>query len=413
MVKIFYILCASIYFFIVYAVPPSLPAAQHKTWELWLHEQIIQQPAVIGAQKTMEAAFSQTTGMQLPLYNPEIMTEYERNGDDNNYRVGVNQTIDLWDKRGVRSQQADYLRQAARQNYQLVIQQKTAEALRILIEYQAFKELAGFAQEQESQMDKLLGLVVRHQEAGDMSQLDFELAFLSLTQRLNATAQAKVQARQAESRLNELLPEWSPASIEIPKRFWQIKGKQLTSQDLDNLPAVAAARAQYKAATHDARLAKLAVKSEPTLGINGGEDGGDGVVAVNLSFPLNLRNNYRAEAEAVNLQSMAAGTRYYALKRQYHFAGQAALAALQEYHDAFQRWQVLSQGRSAATGLLLVQQWESGDMSTADYLLTLDQRVEGMIAGIELRTQFQRACVDWLLISGQLGAEESSHKINE
>ncbi len=41
-------------------------------------------------------------------------------------------------------------------------------------------------------------------------------------------------------------------------------------------------------------------------------------------------------------------------------------------------------------------------MSTTEYLLALQQRADGLVAGIELETQFQLARIDWLFQTGQL-----------
>ncbi len=379
-------------------------------WKNWLQKQVQQHPDVLAAGKSMDAALALAEGNQRPLYNPELETEYERNGDDDVYSVGISQTIDLWDKRGVRTNQANSMRVVAQMGYNLAVQEKFAEAMRAIVEYQSSKELVGFAEKQEAQMNTLLGLVEKRLQAGDMGQVDMELAFLGLSQRLNATAQARATLRQLESRLGELLPDWSESKIQIPVSFWEIKGVNLTSQELERLPLVAGARAEYEVVEHQARLAKLASKVEPTIGISAGEDGEEDVVALSLSVPLNFRNNYQAEATASTLESVSAKLRYRALKRQAHFAGKASLNAFDEYRRYYKRWQTLIRGRGETSDKLLAQQWDSGDLSTTEYLLALGQITEGMVAGIELRTQFHLACVDWLFISGQLGVSAEDVK---
>lgn len=386
----------------------SLADSADLSWQNWLQKQVQQHPDVLAAGKSMAAALALAEGNQRPLYNPELETEYERNGDDDVYSVGISQTIDLWDKRGVRTRQADFMRVAAKMGYNLALQEKSAEALRAIVAYQSSKELVGFAEKQESQMNTLLGLVEKRLQAGDMGQVDMELAFLGLSQRLNASAQARANLRQMESSLSELLPDWSESKIQIPLAFWDIEGTSLTSQELDRLPLVAMAQAEYEIVAHQARIAKLESKAEPTIGISAGEDGDEDVLALSLSVPLNFRNNYQAEATAATLESVSAKLRYRALKRQAHFAGKASLNVFDEYRRHYQRWQTLIRGRGETSDKLLAQQWDSGDLSTTEYMLALGQITEGMVAGIELRTQFHLACVDWLLASGQLGvgAEE-------
>jgi outer membrane protein TolC len=379
-------------------------------WQGWLQNQVVQHPEVIAAKRKMDAVLALAEGNQRPLYNPELETEYERNGDDNNYSIGVNQTLDFWGKRGVRISQSGSMQLAAQMHYRVVVQDKKSQSLQAIVDYQASRHLAGFAEQQEAQMNTLLQVVEKRRQAGDMGQADTELAFLNLTQRLAATANARVTLRQLELQLTELLPEWSPETIQIPARFWELKGHALTSQELDLLPVVAAAKAEYELVNQQARLAKLAGRPDPTLGISAGEDGEENVVALTFSVPLHFRNNYQAEANAATLESASAKQNYMAVKRQYHFASQASLARMEEYRNHYERWQTLMQGRSEASGKLIAQQWESGDLSTTEYLLALDQVTAGMMAEIELRTEFQRACVNWLLVSGQLDGERGQYE---
>ena len=380
----------------------SLAAESIQPWQQWLLTQVQQHPDLIAAQSNLDSTLALAEANNQPLYNPELETDYERNDDDNNFTIGLSQTIDLWDKRGTRQQQANHQRTAAQFRYHQALQTKLAEALQTIVEYQTSKDLAGFAQSQEKQLDTLLCLLRKRQQAGDIGQLDMELAFFNLSQRLGATAEARARLRQAEAKLDEIIPDWSAEKVHIPQTFWQIKAHNLTTSELEQLPAVARAKAEYQIMEQDANLARLAGKAEPTLGIRGGEDGGKSLVGVSLSIPLNIRNNYGAESRAAGLQSQAAKSSYRAIKRQYHFDSQAALATYQEYQIYFNRWQKLIAGRGDSSEQLLQKQWDSGDMSTASYLQSLEQRRDGMAAGIDLRSQFQLACIDWLHISGQL-----------
>ena len=74
------------------------------------------------------------------------------------------------------------------------------------------------------------------------------------------------------------------------------------------------------------------------------------------------------------------------------------------YQKNYQRWQQLMDGRGKRSGDLLQKQWQSGDVSTTEYLLALQQRAEGLNAGIELQSQFQLSQIDWLLQVGQIKA---------
>ena len=385
----------------------ALAESTNPNWEAWLLAQVEQHPEIIAARELMNSSYSLADARERPLYNPELDTEYEREGESNNYRLGVNQTLDLWGKRNTRKQQAGFSRALAQQNYELIVQQKIAESLQTLIEWQAASKQSELALQQETQMDTLISLVTERQRTGDLGQVDAELTLLSFSQRLNDTAQAQAQLRQVEARLRELLPDWSAQAGGIPNNLWEkasvfSASAEQAEQWLNSHAAVAAARAEWEVLQQSAELASLETKADPTVGINAGKSAGDNVVALTFSMPLNIRNNFNAEARAANQEALAAEAQYMAIKRRQKFAIEASQAALQEYQLRFERLQGLMQGRGERSGSLLEMQWQSGDLSTTEYLLALQQRSEGLVAGIELDTQFQLARIDWLLQIGQL-----------
>jgi hypothetical protein len=62
----------------------------------------------------------------------------------------------------------------------------------------------------------------------------------------------------------------------------------------------------------------------------------------------------------------------------------------------------LVQGRVGRSAELLERLWRSGDLSTTDYLLALNQRAESLLAGIELEKQARLTLTDVLQQSGRL-----------
>ncbi|MBL4941261.1 MAG: TolC family protein [Colwellia sp.] len=371
----------------------------------WLVQQINQHPDIISAQASLKAAFSSAEGQKKALYNPELSTDVAREGDFTNFTVGISQTIDLWDKRAVRSLQADASLQLAQQNFNYLVQEKTAQALQAIITWQAANKLAVIAAAQEQQLGTLLDLVAKLQKVGDLGQVDAELTFLSLSQTLNETAQAQVRLKQAQAQLAELLPDWTPKMKVFPAQGLPLANQQnsiIMQQWLAQHPLVLAAKAQWQANKGNAQQAQLTTKADPTIGLNAGKDGGDNSIGLTFSMPLNVRNNFSAEARAANQQAIAAEANYRAVFRQQKFAIQASLDTLNTYQKSYQRWSTLMQGRGKRSENLLQKQWQSGDMSTTQYLLALQQRASGLNAGIELQSQFKLSQIDWLLQVGQI-----------
>ena len=370
----------------------------------WLSMQINKHPDIIAAKEEMNAVFSNAEGNKQPLYNPELETGYEREGDANNYSIGINQTIDWWDKRETKEQQANFSLTQASKHFDFLVQEKTAQALQALVTWQAAKKQAVIAQEQEKQLETLLDIVKDRQKAGDLGQVDAELTFLSLSQMLNVTAKVQVQLKQAEAQTKELLRDWTPDKEVIPAQGLTITNYQLSPQWLEQHPLVLAAKAQWQITRSEAQLALLETKADPTIGINAGKNGRENVLGVTFSMPLNIRNNYSAQARAANQQAIAAEANFRSVMRKQRFAIQSSTDTLITYQKNYQRWQQLMDGRGKRSGDLLQKQWQSGDVSTTEYLLALQQRAEGLNAGIELQSQFQLSQIDWLLQVGQIKA---------
>ena len=403
MFKYFFLLglCAVYFPSALFAASPETKLAD-TSWGFWFRSQVSQHPDVIAAKERMYAALSMADSLDQPLYNPELGTEYEREGRDNNFRLGLSQKLDWWGKRGTQKQQATYGRTVARRAFDLAVQQKSAEALQAVVDWNSAREQADLARAQEEHLGTLFTLVTSRQQSGDLGQVDVELTFLGLSQKLNDAAQAQARFRQAEARLQELLPDWSSEWTKIPENLWTIGERKDVDLWVDEHSAVAVARADWEVMKKAADLARLKGKAEPTVGLNGGKNSGDIVVGVTLSIPLNVRNNFSAEARAARRQALAAEANYRSVWRKQQAAIRASTATLGEYQKRYQRWQTLMQGRGESSGNLLEKQWRSGDMSTTEYLLALQQRTEGLVAGIELHTQFQLARIEWLLQTGQM-----------
>ncbi|MBC8210412.1 MAG: TolC family protein [Gammaproteobacteria bacterium] len=385
---------------------PAVAATAQSGWGGWLIEQLTQHPELIAARHKIEINQAIAQGYQQPLYNPELETELEHEGSDNNIRIGVSQTIDWWDKQAARQQQGQHSLTSAQQAYQLLLQQKAAAALQTLIEWQLAGEQAQQARNQENQLGTLIELVRQRQQAGDLGQLDAELVYLSLSQTLNTTAQAVVQLKQLEVSLRQQLPDWSAQRLQPTQLAGAIDRSAADAEQIgqwvDQFPEVLAARAEWKLAQQSAQLTRVENRADPTFGINAGTAGDDTVLALSFSMPLQLRNNYSAETETAQQQVLAAEADYLALRRQQQFAIESSQVTLDEYRQRYEHWQRIMQGRSERTETLLKTLWSNGDMNTTDYLLALQQINEGLIAGLELHSRYQLAHIDWLLQTGQI-----------
>ncbi len=242
----------------------------------------------------------------------------------------------------------------------------------------------------------------KRQRAGDLGSVDAELTFLSLSQQLAQVAEVDVALQKAQFRVRELLPEWSPERGNIPADFWSTSLDAVSDQELLKHPTVASAHANWQSLKEETNVVQRATKAEPTIGINVGRDSDEDVVALSFSIPLNVRNNFSAETRAAESRALEAEAQFQAAFRKQRFDSQAAYNTWQTYAQQYQRWQTVAQSRVENSAKLLERQWRSGDLSTSNYLLALNQRAESLLAGIELEKQTQHALTEVLQQSGRL-----------
>ena len=390
------LLCACVLFL------PLFAHAQNQSWENWLSSQINKHPNIIAAKEQLFSTGALAEASEQALYNPELSTDYARNGDNNDYSVGIEQTIDLWDRQGARRQKAGFMRTAAQAQYQEVVLNKSADAIDALINWHAAKRAASIAKSQQQQLNSLLELVEIRQEAGDLGSIDAELTFLSLSKQFAQVAGSEAQLQMAEAIVRELLPDWEPERGRIPDEFWPSKVAYPSDEELLKHPKIAKAYAQWLTQKEEAEVTRRNAKANPTFGINAGREERENVVGLTFSIPLNIRNNYSAETRSAERMALETEARFRAQYQKLRFDLQGAFGAWQSYNQQFSQWQSLVKSRIESSANLLEKQWRSGDLSTTNYLLALNQRAESLLSGIELEKQTRIALKNLMLQSGRL-----------
>ena len=372
-----------------------------REWNQWLYQQVLKHPDIVAEREKMHSAFYDAGALEKPLYNPELETEVEREGDDRNITLGVSQTVDWWGKQEARRQQAGFTRDAAEITYRTLIQEKMAEALTALSNEAIANKRQAIAREQEAQLDAFLKLVEQRQKSGDLGEIDAELTYVSMSQRLQESAEADAQRAQATAAMKSALLGGASA-MAIPDEFWSQARDDDHQRLAEQHPKVQQARAEWKSLEAQAAVVKRDTKADPSIGINGGKAGDDNTIGLTLSIPLYIRNNYRAEAQSARQQALAAESQYLSLRQKQVALLDASRATLNAYEARYARWHTLMHTRIANSAALLDRQWRAGDLSTPEYLLVLKERSESLQAGLTLEAEWHNAVIDWLVQSGQL-----------
>ena len=388
-------------------ISSAMASSDDAAWAEWLLRQVNAHSQVTAAKEGLASALQSAEAQSRPLYNPTLDSEFEQEGSESNYQVGISQSVDWWDKQAVRQLRADFSQIVARQRYHQQIQDNTASTLKALVEWHSAKQQADISLQQETQLDTLIKLVAQRQTAGDLGEIDAELAYLSLSQRLNESAKAQAQVKIVTENVAQLLPKLNAQYELVPEAFWQQNASLKSSgaeieQLVDRHPQVAAAKAQWQVMQQAATLAGKQAKADPTFGVSAGQSNGESIVALSVSIPLFVRNDFDAQTRAAYSQALAAKADYATVRNQKLHRIKGTRAALDEYQKRYQRWLSVMKDRLERSELLLNKQWRSGDLSTTEFLQALQLRSEGLIAGIELRTSVHLAQIDWLAQTGQL-----------
>lgn len=388
--------------------PTTLPATP--ALRQLIGETLEQNPGVQAARAAVEAAEARARGADRPLYNPELELDAEQ-AETRTATLGLNQAIDWADKRSVRTEVAGAERDAARAEYAAVRQQLTGELLAALGRYHTAADIQRLTQQRLELMQRFLDLAEQRRRAGDVNQVELDLARL-------AHAQAALQSSQSAADLAEAQQALAAITGE-PRTDWPVLPAELPAiEDVDvdtlltNLPVLRAQQARVVAARATVTLRNRERRPDPILGVRAGQErgfrnGNDdayGVAGLTLNIPLYVRNSFRAEVEAAGAELTQADQ---SLQDGHRRARAQLLSAADRYRlsrSAWEAWLRTGQASLGSQVALLERIWRAGEMSTADYLVQLNQTLETRATALEAQGRLWSAWADWLVASGQADA---------
>ncbi len=375
----------------------SDPALSSFVWTV-----VEQNPRVLAARAALEASRALESAAGRPLYNPELEADYE-SAVDKRWEVGIGQTFDWSGKRGARASVAASDRNAIEADYLATRRDLAVDLLSGLTQYQIGIQRDALAAERNRVMREFAQLAQRRFEAGDLSQVETDLATLAFVeaQIQRATAAADLaQAKQAVRNLTLLSTsdQWPSVDIELPL----ISNVNDPQKTVMGLPEILAAQRRVDAANALVELRERERRPDPRLSLRGGREDDSTLVGINLSIPLYIRNSFKFEVTAAVAERDQAQQIADDLMRRAYVRFISASERYQLSRDAWQGWEQTGQLALQRQGDLLQRMWEAGELSTTDYLVQLRQTLDTHESALNLRLTMWRAWLEWLTASGQV-----------
>lgn len=373
----------------------------------FINQVLTDSPDVQAAEAAVAAAQARQRGAGLPLYNPELEFESElargRSTSDQQYMAGFSQTVDWHDKRGALEQAAAAELGAVQGELVALRLERSADIVNALAAREATDQVRDLARQRHDVLKRFARLASRLHSAGDIPLVELELARLSLAESGMALASAeaeRIAAGQTFYALAGIDIERAPRLPSQPPTE-SAQGTPVETAAQQH-PAVLAAQLHSQAAMRQINAADRRRKADPTFGLLGGTDDGDGKVVLGLSIPLQIRNNGRFDVDIASSEAVQAEQ----LALQVYRAAVARLAAARQRYGivaaAWRDWQTQGQRSLDQRLTLLEKLWRAGELRTTDYLVQLQQTLDTRIAGAGLRADLWSAFIELQSAAGTL-----------
>jgi len=367
----------------------------------WINEVLLQNPEMQAAQAAVDAADGRLRAADQPLFNPELELEYE-NTDITTTAGGLNQAIDWSDKRGARTAVADFERVAASAELQSIRLTLAAGLLQALADWHAAAAIKQVSEQQTLLLTRFVRLAERRRKAGDLGQVELDLAHLAAAEAAFEQADASQNLILAHRAVSVLTgsdsPSWPVLSTQLP----DIEPQQVDVDGLLNdLPLMHVALAQMSAARASVELSVREKKPDPTFGFRIGKEDSDTLTALTFSVPLYVRNTFSAEVDVANASLIQAKRAAANVRRQARADLIATAQVYQSSRLAWNAWVASGAPRLSQHTELLDRLWQAGELNTTDYLVQLKQALDTEVSAIKQHGRMWQAWSAWLMASGR------------
>jgi cobalt-zinc-cadmium efflux system outer membrane protein len=252
-------------------------------------------------------------------------------------------------------------------------------------------------------MERFGDLAERRRKAGDLAQVELDLAKLAVAearfQQADVTT-ARIQSLQTLIALTGRNDgHWPAYPVVLPELDLQQLDREVL---LQSLPVLRESLAQVAIARATIQLRSRERRPDPTISLRVGEEDSETLTGVNLSIPLFIRNTLSAEVDVASAELLQAERKANDLYRRSMAQLEAAGLTYQLSRSAWQAWESTGAVSLGEQIKLLQRLWQAGETSTTDYLVQLKQALDTRVSAIEQRGRMWQAWINWLLASGQI-----------
>ncbi len=352
-------------------------------------------PLTRAAKARLEAARANLRAADKGSYNPELEIDTE-DTDINTSYIQLSQTFDVGGKRGSRTSMAEAGLIRARAEYIQARQSLSNKLLSAMAENNTRQQLARLAERGLKLMKEFADIAEQRHRAGDLNQVELDLARLAYNEALMQHAQALADAAESNQRLRALFADDTDNLPALPESMPTPRLPDDMDPFLLGLPAMQALRAEVDVAKYNVKLRQSERSWDPTFALRGGREDQQTLLGATFSIPLNIVNAYKAEVDVANQERISVEQEAQQMFR--NLRGEV-LSTTERYRLLQVAWRNWKQsGRiSVNRQLKLIKKlWRAGDMSTAEYLIQLKQALDTQAAGLSLRGQLWRSGFNWM-----------------
>lgn len=359
-------------------------------------------PRAQAARAGLEASRALESAAGRPLYNPQLDADYE-NSVDQRWEVGIGQTLDWSGKRKARSRVAASDRFAVEAEYLATKRELAVDLLSGLTLYQIGVQRDALADERKRVMHDFSQLARRRFDAGDLSQVEADLATLASLDAQIQRASAAAGLAEAKQTVRNLTlysepDQWPSVNSNLPA-LPTVDDPQVW---VSELPEVQAAQRRVEAADELIGLREKEKRPDPTLSVRGGMEADSTLIGLNLSIPLFIRNSFDYEVSAATAERDKAQQLANDMQRRAYARFLSASERYELSRNAWQDWEEVGQLSLQRQGDLLQRMWEAGELSTTEFLVQLRQTLDTRESALDLKLTMWRAWFEWLAASGQV-----------